>query len=272
MNRAFWLPLLRRLTDACPTWFALKNIDAALEGCGDVDSAVAPSELVSALELFAQHAQDRGLPLGLECRHLPGVVLAFAVDPPSDLVELDLMTRIGFRAGYLFRAEDLLQLTVLDPRGFRRLRAGAEAALLLLFNGLGSTGRRNTAQIQRKRVAEHLAADPAGVRLFASTTLPPGTSEILVALADRVTAGGWDRALACRLELGALGAALRHPGWAAVRWRVRRRGGKLCALTTAAISGRRITGDPEAWMRSASVGHEVLWTSVGGPGAAVRPS
>ena len=39
-----WLSLLRRLTAASATWLVWKNVESALTGQGDIDSAAAPAD------------------------------------------------------------------------------------------------------------------------------------------------------------------------------------------------------------------------------------
>jgi len=43
-RRELWLDLLRRLTATSPTWLVWKNVESALDGEGDIDSAAAPAD------------------------------------------------------------------------------------------------------------------------------------------------------------------------------------------------------------------------------------
>jgi hypothetical protein len=251
-----WLPLLRRLSEECASWLVWKNADAALAGKGDVDSAALPTELDRIEEIFRQWAWDIGAVGWLRCSHLQGVDLFYAVvsGERAELLELDVMTVQPFRGWPVLEASTFLPLAVDDPRAFRRLRPGAEAALLLLLNGLRPRGRMDRAAIREKSLPERLAGDLEGVRAICSR-LPHLSGRLLLRLANAVVDGRWDRAAALGLEGLSLACALFSPRFALARARAWLRGGRVCTLTSAAHDGRRIAGDLGKFLACAGAEH-----------------
>jgi hypothetical protein len=259
-----WLPLLRRLSEECATWLVWKNADAALVGEGDVDAAALPAELNRIEEIFRQWARDIGAVGWLRCSHLQGKDLFYAVvsGEREELLELDVMTVQPFRGWPVLEASTLLPLTVDDPRGFRRLRPGAEAALVLLLNGLRPWGRMDRAAIREKSLPERLADDLDGVKELCSCLPGPG-GRLLLRLADAVVAGWWDRAAALQLEAVSFAHALGSPRYALARARVRLRGGRVCSLTSASQDGRMVRGHAGDFLRLATADHprHEVWTT-----------
>jgi len=256
MTEANWLPLLRRLTEACPTWLAWKNVDSALAGHGDIDSAIAEEEIPQAVELFTNWASNLECRHVFLCSHLGFKRLVFGVLPDGVLLELDLGLLMTFRGAIVWRAHELLPLSILDRRRFRRLRPGAEAALLLMFNGVQHGGRPDWKAIRAKEIPERLSADPQGYLLVARSLLG-NRGFFLSRLARAVSHGRWDRPAALGLEAVSLMAA---PGGRGIvrRLGIRARRGRVCALTSAALNGRHVRGDLEYWLKEAEIEHEVL--------------
>jgi hypothetical protein len=258
-----WLPLLRRLTDECPSWLVWKNADAALAGKGDVDSAALPAELDLIEEIFRRWARDIGAVGWLRCSHLEGQDSFFtAVSADTELLQLDVMRVYPFRGSPIVRARTLLPLAVDDPRGFRRLRPGAEAALLLLLNGLRPWGRVDWTAIREKSLPGRLAGDLDGVKELCSR-LGGGSGRLLLRLAEALVAGRWDRAAALQLEAVSLVRALGSPRYALGRARVRLRGGRDCSLTSAPLDGRMVRGHVGDFLRLVAADHprHEVWTT-----------
>ncbi len=255
---AHWLPLLRRLTELSPDWIVWKNADRALGEDGDVDS-VAPRPLWPAVEdLFRGWASDNALgPVGV-CRHFANVPIFVAVPPGEPtLLELDVRTGKVWRGASLFTLEDLRPLAEIDPRGFRRVRPGAEGLFKLLLNGVRGTGGPDWPALREKRVAELLRADPEGARLAAG--LLGWASGPAIRAAERVAAGGWDRPAMTGVMAWALAGAGRDPGVFAQRVRFRAELSKTVArcplLTTIWYHDRRIPADRAEWLSRVAAAH-----------------
>jgi hypothetical protein len=258
-----WLPLLRRLSEECRGWLVLKNADAALAGEGDVDCMATCDQVYRIEEIFRQWARDIGSIGWLRCSHLEGVELFYAVvsGDREELLELDVRTVQPFRGWPIVNANTLLPVAVDDPRGFRRLRAGAEAALLLLLNGLRPWGRADWTAIREKSLPGRLAGDLDGAKELCSR-LGGASGRLLLRLAEALVAGRWDRAAALQLEAVSFVHALGSPRYALGRARVRLRGGRVCSLTSASLDGRKVRGHAGDFLRLAAADHprHEVWT------------
>ena len=254
---ALWLPVLRRLTDVCPGWGIWKNADAALGGSGDMDSAAPIAAWDSIVGEFRRWAKASGLGPVTECRHVDGVLFILALDREnSNFVELDVNARKYFRGWTVFHAEDLAPLMEIDARGFRRLRAGAEGVMLLLGNGARWGGRPNPEGLRRKRIAEVLRRDPAGVEATASCLLGPAR-HALVRAAEHVARGEWDRGSMLVVEAWALAHAIADPSVVAGRVRSRPIKKACPVLRTIFAENRRMPADFDSWLEHVRAAHPV---------------
>lgn len=202
-----WLPLLQRLTVLSPRFVVWKNASAALEGRGDLDVIAPPSDWDKIEGEFRRWARSAGLQPVAVCRHIPGSMFLLAADPERPaFFELDLKARGTFRGTTVFRAADLQRVSELDPRGFRRLRPGAEGVLKLIVNGTADDGNLNPHRIQRERVMELLRSDPVGVER--ATRLFGRTRAQVLGLVDGFLREEWDRyrllQFRARMRLGLL--------------------------------------------------------------------
>jgi hypothetical protein len=252
-----WPPLLRRLTALSPDWAVWKNADRAIAGFGDIDSVSPRKDREALLNEFARWAGRSGLGPMFVCQHLPGSVLAVAVRDRRELVELQLCERAVFRGSTLFTAPDLRSLTIMDPRGFRRLRPGSEGLLLLFHNGMKSGGRPALDGEKAKRLLELMRQDPEGVEEGLDLFGP--VRKQARRLASRAVGGGWDRGSALTVEVWAGLRGFRDPRLLAARainryqWKNRR----YCSLLPVLRRGRRLTGDVDAWLEATSRRHSV---------------
>ena len=235
--------LLRALTAAAPGWGVWKNADAALAGFGDVDSAAPRSEWPAIEATFAEWARAQGLGPVVACPHVPDGLFLLALDQAARaFVELDVAGSQPLRGHALFRAGSLAPLMQLDPRGFRRLRPGAEGLVLLLLSGLRHFGRPNPERLAARRIPELLALDPEGVREAARLLGVAGPAAL--ALADAVRAGRWHRGAALAVELR--GAVLSPPSLPArARYRLV---WTRCPVNVAIRGGRRLPADVDGWL------------------------
>jgi hypothetical protein len=257
------LALLRSLTEDVPRWGVLKNIDAALDGRGDIDSFLEESEWALALASLRRWVAREELGPTVVCRHIPGACSAVTVDTNENrLMQLDLFSQMSFRGGLLFTARALERMTVMDPRGFRRLSHGAEGLLVLCLNSLQHGGTLDRCALKAKGTLELLHADPDGVRqgasLFglASTFATSLASNAPLAL-DTPGSFGWSRRVpGVVLQIAVAGRALKDPSFAAKRVRFRLRGN--CPVGAALANDRQLPSDLPAWLRIVERDHEIL--------------
>jgi len=255
-RRELWLDLLRRLTETSSTWLVWKNVESALEGEGDIDSAAAPSDWDALEEQFLLWARDLELLPVAMCRHIPGGRNLIAAPVGSaTFLELSIKHDKAFRGSTLFVLDDLLAMSEMDERGFRKLRAGAEGLLKLVLNGSRWFGRPDLEGLTSKRVRELLASDPEGVAVASRVF---GRADAAArALADAVVEGGWDRRAMVTIEANALAKGLRSPSVMARRARFRLTAARGCPVVYAIGHGRVITEPREAWLAEVAETHEL---------------
>jgi hypothetical protein len=246
--------LLRRLTEVSPMWVVWKNVDSAVTGIGDVDSAAPRSDWPALTHEFREWATATGLGPVVACPHAPNLLHLVALDGPSPFFEVDLVARKVFLGSTLFVPEDLLPLAELDARGFRRTRPGAEGLIKLVNNGAQRNGLPDEEGLRSKRIPELLARDPEGVR-DAAPLFGPGRRAVLD-LAEAVVAGGWDRRAMLTLQAWCLARAIGEPTSVVARLRFRRNR-ERCPVLRAVFSGRRVRGDQQAWVEQVARDHAV---------------
>lgn len=264
-NNRGWLPLLRRLALVSEVWVIWKNADAALAGSGDIDSAAPVSEWPLIVREFRNWAAEEHLGAVIICRHAPiTMFLAALSEDGSTFYELDVSGRKYFRGATLFRAEELGSLSVMDERGFRCLRPGAQGLILLLTNGVRWGGRIDMAGLGRRRIAELLGEDPVGAEAAAARFgLPTAPARAAVAALLR---GSWDRQAMLRVEAAALARALADPMILCRRARFRLLTKRRCPVANAIFyNDRQVPGDPQAWLGRVARTHDVYpdpsWTN-----------
>ncbi len=180
------------------------------------------------------------------CRHLPGTLFLVACEPESGrLVELDVYSRLVLRGTAYLEPEELAPLAQLDPRGFRRLRPGAEGLLLLLGNGAPDA-----------RLRESLASDRDGASRAAA--LFGRSSHAALLCAEEAAAGRRNRRAMVRWRLGALARVGRAPRLAGARVAFGLRRGGRCPVLAALAAGRRVPADETAWLEDVRRTHLVV--------------
>jgi hypothetical protein len=252
-----WLPLLRRLSNVSQEWLVWKNVDSALSGIGDVDSA-APSAQWTAIESeFLEWATREELGPAAVCRHIPGGLnlVAFPVGAPAFL-EMSVKERRIFRGSTLFVIQDLKELSEMDQRGFRRLRPGAEGLFKLVLNGSKWGGRPNWDGIAEKHIGELIAADPEGVAMTAELFGPAKSAAIKGARA--AAEGRWERKEMALIDAWFVAKGARNPVILARRARFRFETKSSCPIVKAILGTRRkIPDDREAWLAKVAATHEM---------------
>lgn len=253
-----WLPLLRTLTGATDEWAVWKNADSALYGTGDVDSA-APRSVWHLLEqTVATWAHEQDLGPTVVCRHIPRTLNVLTLLPGTQsLLQLEVKAGATYRGSLQFSAADIVALSVLDERGFRRLRDGAEGVLKMLNNGGSWGGRPNWDGLRAKSVVELLQADPQGAAAMADR-FGAARGRLLAAVAA-TSRGEWDRGAVAAVEAHALAKAVVQPHVVAERlWFRGVRKPSCPVLRTVYRNNRVIEGDVGAWFRRAERNHRVL--------------
>jgi hypothetical protein len=248
-----WVPLLRHLTEISPLWGVWKNADAAISGKGDIDSASPSEDRALIVEEFREWAGGHSYEPIFVCHHLPGSVVSVAVRGERELVELHLCERAPYRGCTLFAAKDLASLMVMDRRGFRRLREGSEALLLLFYNGVRWAGRPTVEAIERKGLVDMMRRDLEGME--AATSLFGSHRAAALRLGQAVLDGRWDRRAALAVETWALARGPAEPRLWLSRATYRLRGGRYCPLLPVLRSGRRIPGNVGRWLELAQRAH-----------------
>jgi hypothetical protein len=255
-NRAgVWLPLLQRLTQVSPDWILLKHVDSALTGFGDIDSSAPRAQWPMLIAEFGRWAAANGLGPVISCPHVPLLTHNIALAGAEPFFELDLMTRKVFLGSTLYGPRDIAPLAEMDPRGFRRLRPGAEGLHKLVNNGALRNGRPNEPALRSKHIRELLASDPEGVRLAAALFGP--AERDVHALADAVVRGGWDRPATLRVEAWSLVRALREPQSVAARARAHVAVRRCPVLRAIFGGGRRVPVPADAWLAEVARTHRV---------------
>jgi hypothetical protein len=251
-----WVPLLRRLTQMSPLWGVWKNADAALSGEGDIDSVSSPLDRNSLMaEFFTWASANQMYPIFV-CHHLPGSVLGVAVRDRAELVELQLCEQAMFRGSTLFTAEDLGPMMMMDERGFRRLRSGAEGFLLLFHNAMKRGGRPALGGAKARRLVDLMREDPSGME--AAAEVFGRVRHQALRVARMLLDGGWERAAALRVELWAVAQARRTPRLSAARVGYQLAGNLYCPLRPVLRAGRRLTGDADQWLRRVEISHPTV--------------
>lgn len=250
------ITLLRRLTGSRPQRAVWKNVEDGLAGTGDMDFMAPEEDWNEVEDEFRRWAAGQDLEPVYACRHVPGSLFLIAVDRQRSFFEqLDVRGRATFRGSTLFTPPDLAPLTEPDPRGFRRLRPGAEGLLKLVVVGLGRGGRQRTRQLETEGVAPLLAEDPAGAREAARLFGFAGPA--VLAGADALTGGRWNRGAMVLVEGRAILRALLEPGAALGRLRERRAKKRCPILRTGIAHRRRIPGELTEWLAEVERSHPV---------------
>ncbi len=252
-----WVPLLRELTVEYPSWAVWKNPESAFVGPGDIDS-LAPPEIWDEIEhTFKSWASSHGFTPIIVCRHVPQGPHFIAVDPgwPHMLI-LDVKKLSTWRGSTLVDHRHLSEAAIVEDRGFRRIRPGAEGVAKFLLNGVLIGGRANHRGLELKGVEDLLRADREGVEMAAAWLGP--LSGTLIAGIDAFLAGGWDRRAMAAVEAWATIRSVLEPKTAASRLLFKYWGVKRCEiLQSVRGNDREIPEDEESWLKRIAVDHQV---------------
>jgi hypothetical protein len=252
-----WLPLLQRLSTISDEWLVWKNVDSALSGIGDVDSAAPSAQWATIENEFLSWALRERLGPAAVCRHIPGGLNLVAIPSgAAAFLEMSVKERRIFRGSTLFVIEDLKGLSEMDERGFRRLRPGAEGLFKLVLNGTRWGGRPNWDGIADKKIRELLAADPDGVEMTARLFGPVNGAAIKGARA--AAESRWEPREMALVDAWFLAKSIRNPIILARRARFRFETKTSCPIVKAILGSRRkIPEDRDAWLAKVAETHEM---------------
>jgi hypothetical protein len=216
-----------------------------------VDSVASEEDWPVVVREFRNWAREEGIGPVIQCRHFSGllILVACAGERPTRLLQLDVYSRHLFRGAPVVTADELVPLTGLEEQGYRRLRPGAEALLLLLRRL--PRGGRALSLAARAPILELLATDPAGAaELAALFGFPPSALRTL-------QAGGWDRRSSLAFELRVASRLLLRPTQlrACIALDYRRLRG--CSLVESLEQGRRVEGDRSEWLSLIARTHRI---------------
>lgn len=259
-----WLPLLRELTERFPNWMAMKLVRSALEGGGDVDSLAPPEDWPGIQRTILEWAFAHDLGPVVTCDHGMFHRKFVALDPGSQhFFEVDLASRRYFLGATLFRPADLLPLSEVDPRGFRRIRPGADGLLKLFFNGTRRSGAPNVEGLRTKRIVELLQRDPEGARL-AAKLFGPGAKPAAAA-AEALVRGSWSRGSLLAVEASCVARSLTDPAALRARWRFGADRKRCPVLRACYETDRCVPGDRALWLTTVAATHQVFRADGGAP-------
>jgi hypothetical protein len=252
----FWVPVLKHFSETSPEFGVWKNADSALAGQGDVDTSGPARDWPEQDRFFRQWAEEHGL-YATTCDHVPGNLFLIAFDRDSEtFLEMDINGRKHFRGSIYFRPHELVPLMTMDPRGFRRLRRGAEAFLVLFMNGLKRGGRMDMSQLQKRRVREGLLEDPEG--MVQAAELFGIARKAALQAGESVAEGSWNRKAMLAVEGRALSLALTVPQIAVGRFWFRSVVMKRCPIVSSMnFNHRHIPEDFDAWVEKVRAAHVV---------------
>lgn len=249
-----WLSLLRALALVVPEGCVWKNADRALEGDGDIDYCAPLESWREVRRCFEKWASEQGLGPVIECRHFPEVMFLVAVDPGTGLLyELDVKEKVRLRGGIVFRHQDIGELLECDPRGFLRLRPGAEGLVKLVIHGTAKGGGSRPPALVTERIEQLLRRDLEGATK--ASDLFGVAAKALLKGADAVLDGRWDRVSMTLVDARTSCRALASPK--GVMGRLRKRWiRKSCPVIEAIVMhGRRVPGRLETWLGSVATTH-----------------
>lgn len=249
------LPLLGKLTRAAADQGVWKNADAGLTGEGDLDLIADRSEWEGIRILVQSWAAEVGLGPVIVCRHMPNAEFLLTVDrAKSDFLQLDVRDRLTFRGSTVFRSSDVAHLMEMDPRGFRRLRAGAEGLLKLVMSGTGPLGRPKLKTLRKERIIELMASDPSGMYGAAESVFAWVKNSVLAG-ADAAMRGQWNRRAMATVEAWYALKGVTEPRTVVGRFRARHVKRDCEIMLTSLRFGRRIPGDVDEWVERVASSH-----------------
>ena len=245
-----WVALARGLSEAAPGWVAWKSTGDA--STGDLASSAPAAEWDVLIAEFRRWAAAHRLGPVITCTHEPYGFQLLALEGARRFFVLSVVARRVVRGATLFVPETLLSLTELDARGFRRLRPGAEAVILLLDAVADEGTEPDWQRLRARNLAVLAARDHTGVREASRLLLGPADRS-MVQLVEAVELGRWDRRALSNLQRWCVARSIVEPATMATR--VRHKLTRPCAVINAVAAGRRVPGDRRGWLTTVAADH-----------------
>lgn len=194
-----------------------KHLDRSLRGHGDVD-AVAPEQDLLAItqEAITIAAATLGATHAIVCDHVPNVRLHFFVQPHRlpQLFELDIWMQPSRGSARWADPRSMMPFAIRGAHGIRYLRPGAEAIMLLVYQGLSWQGQNKLAGEERETIERGLSDDIEGAYEACSVFPPWPARSGLKKLIRCLQEGSWSRKYALEAFGGFVIAGIAHPAFA----------------------------------------------------------
>lgn len=237
---------LAELSARHPSFLVWKHLDRAVRGVGDVDAAAPATDAPRIVDDAASLARSLlGAAAVIRCDHVADKRLTFFVLPRllPQLFELDVC--VGPSRGLTPWADParMAKLAILDDRGIRRLRPGAEALVSLVYHGLSYHGGRRLSGDEEEIVTSGLRRDRDGAHYACSLLAPLPARRPLHRLLEMVEAGVWVPSLSRHAFWGFVVSGAAHPAFTGRRiaFRSRIAARRDCVMhRVAQAHGRRV--------------------------------
>jgi hypothetical protein len=214
-SRVTFLNELTRRHERLVVW---KHLDRSLRGQGDVD-ATAPEQDVPAItqDAISIAAATLSATHTILCDHVPSARLHFFVQPHRlpHLFELDIWMQPSRGSARWADPCTIVPLAILGVYEIRQLRPGAEAVMLLVYQGLSWKGQNRLTGEEQETVERGLADDLEGAYEACRAFPPRPARAALLTLVGRLHHGTWSRKYALQAFGGFALAGLAHPDFAA---------------------------------------------------------
>lgn len=256
------------MCEAHPELVFWKHLHSGLKGQGDLD-AIAPQPQVAAISRTAIRLvfdRLRGVRGVVVCRHARGVTPHFVVADTRypHVLQLDI-SWWPVRLGYPWcDPAKLAEFAELNDSGIRVLRAGPQAAVLVMLYGVNRDGAKPRREADVRDILSGAATDARGAHEFVEGVAPIPIRAALHDVLQGLESGTWDAGRTRRLWRKLFLTALRFHLVQGVRhWQslARARRPPACSMPRLVhVQNRRATqqGWAEFLCDHARDGHEVV--------------
>lgn len=142
----------------------MKNHELLPQVVGDIDLLVPRQRQDHFTDSLIARLARLGSFTVVVCGHYRGLLQIFIAADEGSVLEFDLVDLVLWRGVPVLSTAILDRECISDPRGFRRLSDGAEAAILLTLSGANLFGSLKPNSIEERGVREKAAAGRDGFR------------------------------------------------------------------------------------------------------------